>query len=142
MTSETDVRIATLAGEYRLLLPEGFLEERNAVEADLANGRPVDWIQTKGQEPAKNRTISKAVLAELSVFLCTNDSRYEGLRRGAHDAETTVASAIGKVVGTALDLNHDVATGCVLFLWQVCRKVGVDNFCRLCPPPSPPRTDA
>ena len=55
MTNGTDVRIATLAVEYRSLLPEGFLEERDAVESDLANGRPVEWIQAKGREPARNR---------------------------------------------------------------------------------------
>lgn len=132
----TAVGIAKLVEEYRPFLPDGFLEERDAIEADLAGGRSVDQMQAKGKGSAENRAISKLILAELSLLLCTEDPRYTELRQGAHVVEMTVASAIGRVVSSELGLSQDTAIACVLLLWQVCRRVGVDNFCRLCPPRS------
>ena len=134
MEGIVDAEIAKLAVRYRSCLPDGFLEERDAVAADLAAGRSVDSMQPRGQGSARNRAISKLVLAELSLLLCTEDPRYETLRQGAHVVEMTVASTIGEVVSEQLALDQETAVGCVVFLWQVCRRLGVDRFCRLCPP--------
>lgn len=133
--SVDNVELAKLVEEYRWFLPEGFLAERDAVAVDLAAGRSIDRMQARGEGATRNRDISRRVLAELGLLLCTEDPRYEKLRQAVGRVEITVASTIGRVVSKALDLDEEAAIGCVLLLWQVCRRVGVNNFCRLCPPP-------
>ena len=131
MIAGDDVAIGRLAEEYRRHLPEGFQSEVDEVEAALLKGRLVDAIQAKGGKEERNRNISRCVLSELRELLCGKGLRYGGVRKGGRALELGLAVAMGKTVGEALSVDEESATACVLFLWQVCRRVGAKRFCEL-----------
>lgn len=136
MSARASRELVDIAEQYRSLVPQGFLAEVDTLASDLVQNRPVVAMRSKGRRGVAftNARIKAAILDEISLFLCTDDARYEGLRgEGRELGKDAVHFIAGIVVGT-LGLASGVATGCVAFVALACAKVGIGTFCRLNPP--------
>ncbi len=138
MPIPVDPELVVFAEQHRHLLPEGFMEEIDALESQLVQNVPIRPTRVKGQMDAStpsNSELRAAVLKELSLFLCSDDTRYTDLRgTGRKLSKDAVHFIAGVIVGT-LGIASGMATACVAFVALACLRVGVATFCRLNPPP-------
>jgi len=143
MTKRVDPELVAFAEEHRQFLPEGFLEEVDALESELVQDRSILPLRAKGRGRRKNSNvrIRAAILEELSLFLCSDDARYKDLRgTGKKLTKDATKFIAGVIVGT-LGITSGIATGCVAFVALACMRVGIGVFCRLNPPPTENQTN-
>jgi hypothetical protein len=133
-----DPELIELAEEHRHLLPRGFNQEADAVEAALSKGQTLLAFRSKGRGKAKksNVGIRAAVLEELRLFLCTEDVRYKDLQAGGKSLTKQSVLVIAGWVAATLGITTGIATACVSFLALAILRLGVATFCRLNPPPA------
>ena len=139
MPQRIDRAFVAFAEQHRPLLPEGFIQEVDALEAELVQNRSIQPMVAKGRGRAwktSNVGIRAAVLEELRLFLCTDHSRYKDLRTQGGKLTKDAVLFIAGVIGGILSLPAGVATACVAFLAMSCLRVGVGTFCRLMPAPT------
>lgn len=131
--------LVSLAEQHRDEVPPDFIREMDSVEADLAAGRELTVVRSRGGSKSRRKVsssdIKSAVMQEISIFLCTNDPKYKSLRGQGNVLGKDVVHFIAGFIVASLGIASGMATGCVAFAALACTKVGIAVFCRLNPPP-------
>ena len=137
--SAINTALVNLAEEHRAEVPNEFLREMDSVAADLASGRELVAVRSKGRRGVRGKVssadIRSAILEEIRLFLCTNDPKYKAMRGEGHAIGKDVVHFMAGFVVATLGIASGMATGCVAFAVLACTRVGVAVFCRLNPPP-------
>jgi len=117
----------------RTLLPSGFLEQLRILESEICTNQPPFSTRTRGTKKVSRlaKRYTKAIMAELFIFLCTDDRRYADLRKRGENFSGTAAAAVAGYVASALGLAVGVVTAGVAFAMLVLLRVGTGSFCRL-----------
>lgn len=88
--------------------------------------------------PWSNGSICQTILGELSLYLCTSDSKYDTLRSQGENATTALVAMLGGTVATKFGITSMAATACVAYVALAVVKLGVGVFCDCYPPPCEP----
>lgn len=137
MRRPVDLNLVAFAEEHRHLLPEGFVEEIDSLESQLTQNIPVLATRAKGSRRSSKMTnarICAAILQELSLFLCTDEPRYQELRGTGRKLTKEVVHFIAGVIVGTLGIASGMAVACVAFVAIACLRVSLATFCRLNPP--------
>ncbi len=139
MTPFDDEVLSGLARLHRHELPPHF--EAEMCHWGVAASRNLDLESDEPSGDARNQSIRDLITRELSLYLCTEDPKYESLRAEGKNATTALVAMLGATVAAALGLPLAAATGCVAYVALAVAKLGAGVFCELYPPPTPVALD-
>jgi hypothetical protein len=132
-------QITQLAEAFRDKLPSEFFRDLAYCEFELARGRAVPTLVTKGGTSDVWPKLRKSILSELTELFCSNTSKYADLRRQSKLGTQTLIVAAAGYISANSGISLAVVTGAVAFTASSLLRVGISSFCRLQPPPSASR---
>jgi hypothetical protein len=124
--------VVSLAEESRGELPADFFLYYDDLQGALARGTIPEALSARGPDgSAWYGKIGPAILSELEVLLCTDDTKYAEVRKRGEQLGQTTIGAIGASVALQFGLTVAMATGAVAFIAIAIAKIGAATFCRM-----------
>jgi hypothetical protein len=129
MTVDDQQELVNLAESHRGDLDDTFFAYRDTIEMELLDGRSPD-VRLRGLGD-RWASVTRAVLEELRLLLCTKDKRYDEVRKSGAGLTKLAIPSIAAYVAGALGLSLGLVTAVAAFLALVVLKVGAGAFCRV-----------
>ena len=125
--------IAVLVEENRIALPDSLAGELDAAVDLLAQGRWPAATRSRGKGKGRDQKIVFAILHELHLLLCTNDSKYKPVRTRGKSLSEGAVLAIAGYVSAKFDVSLAAGAAAVGFAALAIGRLTVGAFCRVMP---------
>jgi hypothetical protein len=127
---ETITKLQDLVAKSHGAFPSGFSEYNLYAEERLTNGHwPGRWI-ARSPEENKGADLAQAVLEELKILICQNDSKYRDVASSGRSFAQKATIAVGGYITARYSVEAALATSMVAASMLLVVRVGRESFCR------------